>query len=171
MAGVLRFSDYLGGPDSISVEEIFPSTKRTYQYDFNQNISGWTWSLKAQSIVVNPLSWDRYTGEPNFANSQVVGYFPNATLATDTTTVNVVDAATGRVNLTVPGNLYTGQLIPDARSKVVITIVTFGWTTAETPAQVNSHRWAFIQCYEPGVAIGDPTLSTNPLYTAFTVAA
>lgn len=170
MAGVLRFSDYLGGPDNIQVEEIFPSTKRTYQYDFNQNITGWTWSLKTQSIVVNPLTWDRYSGEPNFANSLVIGYFPNTTLATDTTTINVVDASAGTVNLTIPANLYTGPIIPDARSKVVISIVTFGWTTATTPTQSNSHRWAFIQSYEPGVTIGDPTLSSNPLYTAFTVA-
>jgi len=166
-SGVLRFSDYLGGPDNIQVEEIFPSTKRTYQYDFNTNITGWTWALKSQTIVVSPLTWDRYSGEPNFANSLVIGYFANNTYTVDSTVLTVVNAADGRVNLTIPGNLYTGPIIPDARSKVPISIVTFQWTTADTPTQVNSHRWAFIQCYEPGVTIGDPTGAAG--YTAFTV--
>lgn len=168
MAGVLRFSDYLSGPDNIVIEEIFPSTKRTYQYNFNQDITGWTWGLDVQSIVVSPVTWDRYQGEPNFSNSQVIGYFPKQTLSTDATTVNVVDAATGRVNLTIPADLYTGAIVPDARNKVVISIVGFTWTTAETPSQTNTHRWAFIQCYEPGVTIGDPTLELD--YTPFTLA-
>lgn len=168
MAGVLRFSDYLGGPDNIQVEEIFPSTKRTYQYDFNQNITSWTWALKAQTIVVNPLTWDRYSGEPNFASSYVIGYFASNTYTVDSTILNVVSAAAGTVNLTIPANLYTGPIIPDARSKVPISIVSFIWTTNESPTQVNSHRWAFIQCYAPGVTIGDPTLDAG--YTAFTVA-
>lgn len=166
-AGVLRFSEYIGGPDNITVEEIFPSNKRTYQYDFNQNVTGWTWALKAQTIVVSPLSWDRYNGEPNFANSLVIGYFASNTYTVDTTILNVVNASQGLVNLTIPANLYAGPIIPDARSKVPISIVTFQWTTAETPSQINSHRWAFIQCYEPGVTIGDPTGAAG--YTAFTV--
>lgn len=167
MAGVLRFSDYLGGPDNIQVEEIFPSTKRTYLYDFNTNITSWTWSLKAQTLVVDPVTWDRYTGEPNFSSSRVIGYFASNTYSIDSTIINIVDAAAGTVKLTIPANLYTGGIIPDARSRVPISIVTFGWTTAETPAQVNSHRWAFIQCYAPGVTIGDPTDEAG--YTAFTV--
>jgi len=167
MAGVLRFSEYLGGPDSIQVEEIFPSTKRTYQYDFNQNITGWTWALKSQTIVVSPLTWDRHTGEPNFASSLVIGSFASATYTVDSTILNVVSASEGTVNLTIPANLYTGPVIPDARSKVPISIVMFQWTTADTPTQVNSHRWAFIQCYEPGVTIGDPTGAAG--YTALTI--
>ena len=166
-SGVLRFSDYLGGPDNIQVEEIFLSTKRTYQYDFDTNITGWTWALKAQTIVVSPLTWDRYSGEPNFANSLVIGYFASNTYTVDSTVLNVISAANGTVNLTIPASLYTGPIIPDARSKVPISIVTFQWTTAETPSQTNSHRWAFIQCYEPGVTIGDPTGAAG--YTAFTV--
>lgn len=167
MAGVLRFSDYLGGPDNIQVEEIFPSTKRTYQYDFNQNITSWAWAVKSQNLVVNPIQWDRYSGEPNFANSQVIGYFSPTTYTVDSTILNVVNAAEGRVNLTIPGNLYTGPLVPDARSKAVVSIVTFQWTTATTPSQIQSHRWAFIQSYEPGVTIGDPTLAAG--YTAFSL--
>lgn len=167
MAGVLRFSDYLGGPDNIQLEEIFPSTQRTYLYDFNTNITSWTWGLKSQTIVVDPLTWDRYTGEPNFATTEVIGYFAGVTHTINSSTLNVVNASEGTVKLTIPGDLYTGAIIPDARSRVPITIVTFSWTTAESPAQTNSHRWAFIQCYAPGVTIGDPTDEAG--YTAFTV--
>lgn len=170
MAGVLRFSEYLGGPDNIQVEEIFPSTQRTYQYNFGQNITGWTWQIDHQTLVVDPITWDRYTGEPNFANSQVKGYFPKQELTIDSTVLTVVNAATGLVNITIPGGLYTGPVIPDARSKVPVTIVGISWTTATTPSQTNSHRWAFIQCYEPDVTIGDPTTSVSPAYTALTVA-
>jgi len=167
MAGVLSFSDYLGGPDNIQVEQIFPSTKRTYAYNFNQNITGWTWGLDAQTLVVNPVTYDR-NGIPNFSASQVIGFFPKQELAVDTTTINVVNAALGTVNITIPANLYTGAIIPDARKNVPITIVGVSWTTATTPSQTNTHRWAFIQCYEPDVSIGNPILENN--YTPFTVA-
>lgn len=167
MSGVLSFSDYLGGPDNIYVEQIFPSTKRTYAYNFNTNITGWSFELDFQTLVVNPVAYDR-NGVPNFSASQVIGFFPKVDVATDSAVVNVVNAALGTVNITIPGNMYTGALIPDARKNVPITIVGVSWTTADVPTQVNSHRWAFIQCYEPDVAIGNPVLENN--FTPFTVA-
>jgi hypothetical protein len=63
--------------------------------------------------------------------------------------------------------LYTGAIIPDARKNVPITIVGVSWTTATTPTQTNTHRWAFIQCYEPDVDIGNPILSAG--FTALTI--
>lgn len=167
MSGVLSFADWLGGPDNIQAEAIFPSTKRTYQYNFNQNITGWTWAMDAQTLVVNPVTYDR-NGVPNFSSSLVIGYFPKEEITTDSAVINVVNAATGLVNITIPANLYTGAIIPDARKNVPITIVGITWTTAETPTQTNSHRWAFIQCYEPDVDIGNPILSAG--YTALTIA-
>lgn len=169
MPGVLQFSDYLGGPDNIQVEQIFPSTQRTFSYNFGQNVTGWTFQLDYQTLVVDPLTWDRLTGEPNFANSQVIGYFAKQDITINSSVVNVVNAPTGIVQITIPGNLYSGPIIPDARSRVPITIVGVTWTTAETPSQTNSHRWAFIQCYEPDVTIGDPTLAQG--FTAFNVGA
>lgn len=169
MAGVLRFSDYLGGPDNIQVEEIFPSTQRTYSYNFGQDVTGWTFELDYQTLVVDPLTWDRLTGEPNFASSQVIGYFAKQEITINTSVVNIIDAETGIVHITIPKNLYTGPIIPDARSRVPITIVGVTWTTAETPSQTNSHRWAFIQSYEPDVTIGDPTTAAG--YTAFNLGA
>lgn len=169
MAGVLRFSDYLGGPDNIQVEEIFPSTQRTYTYNFGADITGWVFELDYQTLVVDPLTWDRVTGEPNFATSEVIGYFAKQDIIVDSNIVNVIDDPTGVVNITIPSGLYSGPIIPDARSRVPITIVGVTWTTAETPSQTNTHRWAFIQSYEPDVAIGDPTQDAG--YTAITLGA
>ena len=167
MSGVLSFADYLGGPDNIQVEQIFPSTKRTYAYNFNTDITGWTFALDAQTLVVNPVTYDR-NGVPNFSTSLVIGSFALQNLAVDSTTITIVNAVAGTVNLTIPGGLYSGPIIPDARKNVPITIVGVSWTTAGTPTQVNSHRWAFIQCYEPDVTIGNPILDAG--FTALTVA-
>jgi len=171
MAGVLSFSDYLGGPDNIQVEQIFPSTKRTFNYNFNTDITGWSFNIDYQTLVVNPVSYDR-NGVPNFSSSQVIGFFPKVDVTIDATSVNVINAALGTVNITIPGNMYTGALIPDARKNVPITIVGIGWVepaiAGVTPTQFNVHRWAFIQCYEPDVSIGNPILENN--YTPFTVA-
>jgi len=167
MSGVLSFSDWLGGPDNIQAESIFPSTKRTYAYNFNQDITGWTWAIDYQTLVVNPVTYDR-NGVPNFSSSLVIGYFPKQEVTVDSSVLNVVSATAGTVNITIPGGLYTGAIIPDARKNVPITIVGITWTTADTPTQTNSHRWAFIQCYEPDVDIGNPILSAG--YTALTIA-
>ena len=63
--------------------------------------------------------------------------------------------------------MYTGPIIPDARQNVPITVFSLTWSDASTPAQINSHRWALIQCWEPDVAVGDPTLAAG--YTALTL--
>lgn len=167
MAGVLSFSEFLGGPDNIVAEAIFPSTKRTYNYNFNQDITGWTWAMDAQTLVINPVTYDR-NGVPNFSSSLVIGYFAKEEITTDSAVINVVNAATGLVNITIPAGLYTGPIIPDARKNVPVTIVGITWTTADTPTQTNSHRWAFIQSYEPDVTIGNPILDNG--YTALTIA-
>jgi hypothetical protein len=163
MAGVLSFSQYLGGPDNINIEQIFPSTQRTYNYNFATNINGWKFSIDQQTIVVNPITFDRNTGQPNFATSEVIGYF-NAGMISTSSYVVVTNAGSGLVSMTFPTNLYTGPILPDARQNVPITVVGVTWTDASAPVQINTHRWAFIQCWEPGVTAGDPTLNVN--YTA-----
>ena len=169
-AGVLNFAQYLGGADNIQIEQIFPSTQRTLSYNFATNVTGWTFHVDHQSIVVDTVAFDRNTGQPNFANSNVIGYFPSAVISTSSY-ISVVNSTTGLVNITIPGSIYAGPILPDARANVPITIVGVTWTDAQSPVQVNTHRWAFIQCWEPGIVPGDPTLSTSPLYTAITVGA
>ena len=164
MAGVLTFSQYLGGPDNINIEQIFPSTQRTLQYNFSRDITGWTFHVDHQTIVVDQMAFDR-DGTPNFANSQVIGRFPSAVLTT-ATYVSVVNAGTGLVNITAPGGMYSGPIYADARKNVPITVVGVTWKTAGNLNNINTHRWCYIQNWEPDVTPGDPTTSTNPLYTA-----
>jgi len=164
MAGVLNFSQYLGGPDNVQCEQIFPSTQRKLQYNFGVDITGWSFFLKQQVIVVDTVTFDRTTGQPNFSGSTVIGYFAETSINTGTFTT-VVNASQGKINITVPGGLYTGPILPDARKNVPIMIYTVGWQDVGVPVpQVDSHRWAFILCYEAGVTPTDPTADSG--YTA-----
>jgi len=156
MAGVLTFSQYLGGPDNINIEQIFPSTQRTFNYNFGRSISGWTFNVDQQTIVVDEVAFDRNTGAPNFANSTVIGYFPFQQISTSSY-VSVTNVGAGLVSITTPTNMYTGPILPDARKNVPITIVGVSWFDGSTPKQINTHRWSFIQCWEPSVTPGDPT--------------
>ena len=166
-AGVLNFSQYLGGPDNIQCEQVFPSSQQTLQYNFGVSINGWTFNIEAQTIVVDTVTFDRNTGQPNFANSKVIGYFP-VEVIDPYLYATFINVNAGLVNITIPADLYTGPILPDARVNVPITIIKVGWTDAGSPAQINSHRWAFIQCYAPGVTPGDPTL-VNTTSTGYTV--
>jgi hypothetical protein len=158
MAGVLTFAQYLGGPDNINIEQIFPSTQRTFNYNFARSIVGWTFNVDQQTIVVDEVAFDRNTGAPNFANSTVIGYFPFEQIST-ASYVTIANPGTGLVNITTPTGMYDGPILPDARKNVPITIVGVTWTDGSSPTQINTHRWAFIQSWEPGVTPGDPTLN------------
>jgi hypothetical protein len=168
MASVLDFSQYIGGYDEVQIESSFPSTQKTIVYNFQQNITGWTFLLDYQTVVADTISYDRNTGDPNFSSTKIIGTFPSGSVNT-ATYVSVISASSGTVKVTIPGNLYSGPILPDARTHNPITIVGFTWTTADTPPQVQTHRWALIQSYEPGVTPGDPILANN--YTAITIGA
>ena len=163
MAGILSFSDYIGGPDQIVAAQAFPSDQKTYLYNFNTDVTGWTFVAEYQCLVVDQIAFNRYTGEPNFANSKVIGSFAKQILSgNDAPTVN--DLTTGSVNLRVPAGMYSGPIIPDARRNVPVVVVSLTWTNAESYPTTQTHRWAFVQAWEPDVDIGDPT--GDPGYTA-----
>lgn len=164
MAGILTFQQFIGGPDQVKVEAIFPSTQKTLQYNFGQDITGWTFEVDNQTLVVDTLGYDRYTSEPNFANSKIIGSFPKAEVSAGN--VNITNATAGLVNITIPGNMYAGPILPDARKNVPITVVGITWKTAGALNNINTHRWVYIQNWEPDCPVGDPTASTNPVYTA-----
>ena len=166
MAGVLNFQQYIGGPDQIKIEQIFPSNQKTFLYNFNQDITGWTFAVDYQTLVVDAVTFNRNTGQPNFTDSRVIGSFAKVEV-TGGSAPSVVDAALGTVKVYIPAGMYTGPIIPDARQNVPITVVGITWTDDSTPAQINTHRWAFIQCWEPDVTVGDPTLANG--YTAITL--
>lgn len=156
MPGVLTFSDYIGGPDEVIAAQAFPSDQKSYQYGFGQSISSWTFTADYQTIVVDQVTFNRYTGEPNFTNSNVIGSFPKVEL-TGNNAPQVGNAAAGTVTLRVPAGMYQGPILPDARSNVPVVVVAFTWQNAETFATIQTHRWAFVQAWEPDVVIGDPT--------------
>lgn len=152
---VLDFKSYLGGSDNVIIEEMFPSTQKTFTYDYGADVSSYTFEADYQTIVVDQLTYSTQTGEPNFTTSTVVGYFANAEIGA----ANIVttDAASGRIDFTIPKNRYTGNIIPDARANVAITVVGFSWTnTGVTPNTTDGHRWAIIERYEPDVTPGNP---------------
>ena len=165
-AGVLSFDQYIGGPDKVKVEQVFPSTAKTFLYDFDRSISGWTFEVDAQTNVVDAVQFNRNTGQPNFANSRVIGTFAKQELTGDDAP-DVVNATVGTLKVYMPAGLYTGPILPDARQNVPIVVMSVTWTDSSTPAQINSHRWAFVQCWEPDVTPGDPTLDAG--YTAITL--
>ena len=168
MASLLDFSQYIGRQDNIQTEVTFPSSQKTVVYDFGQNITGWTFKLDYQTVVVDTISYDRNTGAPNFASSSIIGTFPSG-VASTATYISVLSSSSGTVAVTLPGGLYTGPIIPDARSHTPITIFGFTWNNGGTPPQIDTHRWAMLQSYEPGVTPGDPVLDNA--YTAITVGA
>lgn len=159
MASTLSFLQYIGGDDNLQTQQTFPSSQKTVVYDFGKSISGWTFHLDYQTVVVDQLAFDR-NGDPNFASSNVVGYFPKGVIST-ATYVNVISTASGSVAVTLPGNLYDGGILPKARVNVPITVIGVTWTDNSVPVQRDTHRWALIQSYEPGVDPVDPTTNTN----------
>lgn len=166
MAGILDFQQYIGGPDQVQVEQIFPSNQKSLQYNFNQNITGWTFSADYQTIVVDTVAFNRSTGKPNFGTSSVIGSFDKVEV-TGGMAPTITDATNGLVKVNLPAGMYTGPIIPDARQNVPITVFSLTWSDNQTPPQINTHRWALVQCWEPDVAIGDPTLDADfvPLTT------
>lgn len=160
MPGVLTFQQFVGGPDQVKVESTFPSSQRTLQYNFAQDVTGWTFELDHQTIVVDKMAYDRFTSEPNFANSTVIGKFPKVELNT-TTYISVVNATAGTVNVTIPAGMYGGPILPDARANIPLTVVGVTWKDASSPQQINTHRWVYIQNWEPDVTPASPTTDAN----------
>lgn len=160
MAGVLSFSEYIGGPDEIIAAQAFPSDQRSYLYNFGGNIAGWTFTADYQTLVIDSVAFNRYTGAPNFANSRVIGSFPKVELI-NANAPQVIDAPQGILRFKVPAGMYSGAILPDARTHVPVVVVSLTWTDAEAYPNTQSHRWAFVQAWEPDVEIGDPVDSAG----------
>jgi hypothetical protein len=158
---VLDFRQNLGGADNVILLNLFPRSQKTFNYNFGVDITNYTFSADYHSIVIDQLAYERNTGNPNFANSRVIGYQDNETQIDANVYISVKDTLSGSVNFTIPHQRYTGALLPSARELVVITVVSFEWTTSETPPQKDGHRYAVIETWEPGVPPGDPTQETG----------
>lgn len=164
MAGILTFAQFVGGADQLVLKQDFPSSRKSLVYNFAQDVTGWTFTSDYQVIVVDSITYNTYTGEPNFSASKVIGSFAKVeTSGSDAP--SVTNTSSGLVKYNLPANMYSGGLIPDARKNVPIAVVSNTWQTNDTPAQISSHRWAVIQNWEPDVAVADPILEGG--YTAF----
>lgn len=156
---LLNFQDYIGGPDTIVIE-MFPRMQKKYTYNFNTNISAYQFSADYQTLVLSEVTYDRVTGDPSFTATTILGSFPSANVSNSY--ISVSNASVGTVDFTIPENRYTGNIIPDARTKVVGTVVTFQWNTSNAATAVkDAHRFLVLERYEPGVPVGDPTLSAG----------
>lgn len=164
MAGVLTFKQFIGGADNLILRQGFPSDQTNLVYNYAQDITSWTFAADYQTLVVDSITYDRFTGEPSFTNSKVIGSFAKAEI-TGGAAPAITNASSGLARVTLPGGMYTGPLVPDARKNVPITVVGVTWQTDDTPAQQNTQRWAIVQSWEPDVVVGDPT--TDAGYTAF----
>lgn len=157
---LLDFKSYIGGADNVQVIEMFPTTQKTFTYNYGTDITNYTFEADYQTLVVDTLTYDRLTGDPNFTESNVIGYFANAEIGN--ANIVVTDAVAGTVDFTIPAQRYTGNITPSARTDVPITVVGFTWTdTGKTPNVVESHRWAVIERYEPDVPVGNVQLSAG----------
>jgi len=158
---ILDFSQYIGGGDNVKVIEMFPKSQQTFTYGFGIDVSGYTFTADIQTIVLDTVTYDRTTGDPNFADTAVIGYLTNTANVDANVYIDTSLAATGNISFTIPSNRYTGNVTPNARTNVVMSVVSFEWTTGDTPPQTDLHRWAVIERWEPGVTPGDPTLESD----------
>jgi hypothetical protein len=156
---LLSFSQYLGGASNVKVLELFPDDQKSFTYNFGSDVSGYTFTADYQSILLSTLAYDRVTGDPNFTETTVSGYFTNVANIDPATYINDSSAASGLVTFTIPSQRYTGKVLPDARANVVCTVVSFQWETGDTPPQKERHRWAILERFDPKVGNnpGDPS--------------
>jgi hypothetical protein len=158
---LLDFKSYVGGADNVVVEEQFPSTSKNYTYDFATDVSTYTFEATYQTLIADVVAYDRNTGLPNFTDTKIIGFFGTSqTIASSNITNN---GTAGTVNFQIPPDLYTGPIIPSARTNVPMTIVTFTWTNPNgaLPDIVESHRWCLMQRWDSTVSPADPVLDTN----------
>lgn len=169
---LLDFSQYLGGADNVKVIEMFPRDRKAFTYNFNTDVSSYTFTGDYQTILLDSVSYDRTTGLPNLTDTTLTGYFTNTanlTVGSGNFDISTTNAATGFIKLTIPENRYTGNVIPNARTLVPCTVLSFEWEDASTPPQKQRHRYAILERFDPqvGKVPGDPRDEAN--YVALTV--
>lgn len=141
---------------------MLPEHQRTFTYNYGTDITNYNFTANYSTLVVDSLTYNVNTGEPNFATSNVIGYLGATSTAIAAGNINKTNAAAGLVDFTIPKNRYTGFIYPDARTNVVISIVEFTWENTNPTVNVfDSHRWAIIERYTPDVTAGDPTSANN----------
>lgn len=161
---LLDFKSYVGGADNVVVEEQFPNESNQYVYNYGTDVSTYSFSANYQTIIVDTVAYDRNTGLPSFTDSKIIGFIGNGTpTVISGTNIDTANADTGLINFSIPPNLYTGGIIPSARTNVPLTIVTFTWENpnGSLPSIIDSHRWCLMQRWDSSVSPADPVLQTD----------
>ena len=166
---LLDFKKYVGGADNVQVLELFPEDQKKVTYSFSKDVSGYSFSCDWQSILLDSVTYDRTTGDPNFTETNVTGYFTNAAEFTDANVnIDVSQASTGFITLTIPEDRYTGNILPNARQNVVCTVLSFQWETDETPPSKDRHRWAILERFSAKVGRNPGNPALDPSFVSLT---
>jgi hypothetical protein len=164
---VVTFAQFIGGDTQTQLDiNSVPAARKIKKFNFGTDVTGWTFVADYQTIVVDTITTDRLTGDPNFASSKIIGSFPLVTIA-GADEPSIINAVSGEVDVYFPENMYSGPIIPDKQQNVPIVVFGFTWTTATTPAESANVRWGIIQNWEPEVAVGDPV--TDGAYIPLTL--
>ena len=129
---LLTFSQYLGGADNVKIIELFKSTTKSFQYNFGTDVSGWSFDTHYQSLLLDKVTYDRNTGEPNFTDTNILGYWPVNPNIGGTGDIIFDDPEQGTVFWTLAPNRYDGKLFPNARENVVMTVASMTWQSPMT---------------------------------------
>ncbi len=160
---LLDFKSYIGGADNVVVQEMFPGDQQTFSYDFGSiNLTNYTFTADYQSLLLSTVAYDRVTGDVNFADTTVNGYFTN-TANIPASFIDRSSQASGVIAFTIPADRYTGSVLPNARTNVVATIVSFEWETDDATPQKQRHRYCILERFDPtvGKVPGDPANEAN----------
>ena len=149
MPGILNYERYLATLQTITeLGNIFPSTQRTLTYYVGSTgtTQGWTATIEWMTLIVDQYE-ETASGTPNFNQSQVYGYYPGGTST---------QYSTGTIS--IPAYMYTGPLLPATTRDIPISVVNISWLRGQETFDCNL---AFIQNWEPGVAIGNPSTGAD----------
>lgn len=157
MSRLLDWKSFIGGADNVIALDMFPAEQQQFTYAFGAvDVSTYTWDIDYQTVVIDQVAFNRNTGEPNYTDSTVTGFFQSQQ-GNVGTMIDVTDAANGNVKVTIPAQRYTGKLLPNSRLKVPTTVFSVKYTDGGTPGTTFIHRYIISERYTAEVPIGDPT--------------
>ena len=156
MTGILDYKRYLNTLQTLNdLGQTFPSNQQTYNFSVAGGATAaWTCTISWETLILDRVSYSsQATGYiPNVDNSQIVGYYEGSTST---------QVSSGIISL--PRNMYTGPILPGGDYHVPLTVVHLQWFDGVT---TYAQQIGFIQNWEPGVEIGDPTsgFDYHPVY-------
>lgn len=147
------FNEFIVGPNTIDIQKFYPSSRQRLLVNLGTDITGYTIAADYQVLVVDTIAFDRHSGDPNFAESTLIGTFP-LTEITGGDVPTITDATAGDVEVVIPADMYTGPMYPGDRTNALVAVV--GFTYTDLDGFIETIRIPRLISYEPDVAIGNP---------------